>query len=130
LIVELQVLGLAALLWVVQLGVAAVAGNLQIGPAYMLGPRDEGRQLTGRPARLKRALDNHTEGLPLFTIAVLLVALGAKANPATAICAWTYLAARIVYVPAYAFGWNPWRSVIWTVGFLATLVMLLVGLFG
>lgn len=126
--IELVVLGLAALLWVVQLSIAGVAANLQAGPEYMLSPRDEGRQLTGRPARLKRALDNHTEGLVLFTVAALLVAVGGKGNAATAVCAWAYLAARVIYVPAYALGWTPWRSLVWTVGFLATLVMLLIGL--
>ncbi|MFP4360100.1 MAG: MAPEG family protein [Alphaproteobacteria bacterium] len=129
LIVELQVLGLAALLWVIQLAVAAVAANRQIGPDYLMGPRDEGKPLAGRPARLKRALDNHGEGLLLFTIAVLLVALGEASNAVTTLAAWVYLAARVVYVPAYALGWTPWRSLIWTVGFVASLVLLLVGLF-
>jgi uncharacterized MAPEG superfamily protein len=129
LIVELQVLGLSALLWVVQLVVAAVAGTRQLGAGYLMGPRDQAKPLTGRPARLKRALDNHFEGLVLFTIAALLVAQGDKANAATALAAWVYLAARLAYVPAYALGWSPWRTIIWTVGFLATLVILLVGLF-
>jgi uncharacterized MAPEG superfamily protein len=128
--VEMQVTGLAALLWVIQLAVAAVAANRQIGPDYLMGPRDEAKPLAGRPARLKRALDNHSEGLLLFTVAALLVTLADKANAATALAAWTYLAARVVYVPAYALGWTPWRSIIWTVGFLATLVILLIGLFG
>lgn len=130
LIVELQVLGLAALLWVIQLSVAAVAANRQIGPDYLMGPRDEAKPLAGRPARLKRALDNHSEGLLLFTIAVVLVVFGDKTGVATTLAAWIYLGARVVYVPAYAAGWTPWRSLIWTVGFLATLVMLLIGLFG
>jgi uncharacterized MAPEG superfamily protein len=30
----------------------------------------------------------------------------------------------VLYVPAYAFGLVPWRSVIWLVGFLATLAMI------
>ena len=129
-IVELQVLGLAALLWVIQLTVAGVEGNRQLGPGYLMGPRDEGKPLAGRAARLKRALDNHSEGLLLFTIAVVLVALGESSSALTALCAWVYLGARVVYVPAYALGWSPWRTLIWTVGFLATLVLLLVGLFG
>ncbi len=128
--VELQVTGLAALLWVIQLTVAGVAANRQIGTDYLMGPRDEAKPLAGRPARLKRALDNHSEGLLLFTIAAVLVSLGDKTNAATAVSAWVYLVARIVYVPAYALGWTPWRSLIWTVGFLATLVILLIGLFG
>ena len=126
----MQVAGLAALLWVIQLAVAAVAANRQIGPDYLMGPRDEAKPLGGRPARLKRALDNHSEGLLLFTVAALLVTLADKANAATALAACIYLAARVVYVPAYVLGWTPWRSIIWTVGFLATLVILLIGLFG
>ena len=128
--VEMQVLGLAALLWVIQLTVAAVAANRQIGSDHLMGPRDETRPLAGRPARLKRALDNHSEGLLLFAVAALLVTLGDKTSAATAFAAWGYLAARVVYVPAYALGWTPWRSIIWTVGFLATLVILLIGIFG
>ena len=46
-------------------------------------------------------------------------------SPLTVLCAWTYLAARILYIPAYIFGWVPWRSLIWMVGLLATAVLLL-----
>jgi uncharacterized MAPEG superfamily protein len=34
----------------------------------------------------------------------------------------------VLYVPAYAFGWNPWRSVIWFVAFLVTLAMIVASL--
>jgi uncharacterized MAPEG superfamily protein len=54
--------------------------------------------------------------------------LGDKSSPLTATCGWAYLAARILYVPAYAFGWQPWRSLIWSVGLLATTVMLVAAL--
>ena len=46
----------------------------------------------------------------------------------TAVCAWVYLIARALYVPAYALGWSPWRSLIFGAGFLATMVMILVAL--
>ncbi len=126
--VELTALALAALLQVVQLGLYGVAANLQAGPAYSLGPRDEQRPLTGIAGRLQRALANHVEALILFAVAVVLVTLAGKASPLTAGCAWAYLGARILYVPAYAFSWSPWRSLIWTVGFLATLIMLVAAL--
>ena len=74
--VELKVLGYAALLQFVQFIVMAVPVNLQLGVAYTGGNRDEQQQATGVPGRLKRALDNHFEGLVLFTIAVLVVVLG------------------------------------------------------
>ena len=84
-----------------------------------------GAPLAARTARLARALDNHFEGLILFTLAVVVVTLGDAASPFTAACAWTYLAARVPYVPAYAFGLAPWRSLVWLIGFLATLAMIL-----
>ena len=130
--VEVQVLGWAAVLLVVQLVALAIAANLQVGPARLMGPRDEGIRLTGVAGRLQRALQNHLESLVLFTVAVLLHALPAQAETAaaglTAPAALVYLAARAFYVPAYAFALSPWRSLIWGVGFLATLVVLVEGL--
>ena len=79
-------------------------------------------------ARLQRAMNNHFEGLILFTIAVLVITLSNQSTPTTQFAAFTYLVARVLYVPAYAFGWRPWRSAIWFVGFLATLTMLVAAL--
>ncbi len=80
------------------------------------------------PGRLKRALENHFEGLVLFTIAVLVVVLGEASNQLTETCAWAYLWARILYVPAYASGVFLVRSLIWSVGFAATAIMLIAAL--
>ena len=41
---------------------------------------------------------------------------------------YTYLAARVAYIPTYYLGLRPWRSLIWAVGFFATLLMLLAAL--
>lgn len=127
--VELKVLGYAALLQFIQFVLMAVPVNKQLGTAYTGGNRDEQKQPWGVAGRLKRALDNHFEGLILFTIAVVVVVLGNASTPATESAAWTYLVARILYVPAYASGVFLVRSLIWTVGFFATLVMLLAALF-
>lgn len=125
---ELTVLGLAGLLFVAQLTALSVAANLQLDTRTLLGPRDEGVRLSGVAGRLQRAFGNHLEGLVFFTVAVLLVELGGVSSGLTQACAGTYLLARLLYVPAYVFGWSPWRSLIWAVGFLATLIMLLAGL--
>jgi len=125
---ELTVLTLAALLQVVQFCAYSIAGNRQIGSRRALGPRDEPIHLTGLAGRLQRALNNHFEGLILFTIACLVVTLGDQSTPLTRACAWIYLAARIAYVPAYALGLSPWRSVIWFFGLLATAMMLIASL--
>ena len=125
---ELTVLALAALLQIVQFSVYSIAANLQIGPKVAMGPRDRPVQLTGLAGRLQRALNNHFEGLILFTIAVLVVTLGEQSTPLTRTCAWVYLAARVAYVPAYALGLVPWRSVVWIAGFAATVTMIVASL--
>jgi uncharacterized MAPEG superfamily protein len=132
---ELTVLALAALWQVVQIALMAIPANLELGTAKTLSPRDPDRlktplmdQVSPRTGRLHRAMTNHFEGLILFTIAVLVVTLGEASSSLTTACAWTYLAARILYVPAYAFGWVPWRTVIWTAGLGATVIMLVAAL--
>lgn len=126
--IELQVLGYAALLQYVQFVLMAVPVNLQLGVAYTAGARDTQQQPSGVPGRLYRALNNHFENLILFTIAVVVVVLGDGSTGLTETAAWVYLVARILYVPAYTSGVFLLRSVIFGVGFGATLVMLSAGL--
>ncbi len=128
---ELTALALAGLLQVVQYVLMSVPANLELGTGKTLSPRDPQRmdkplmdQVSPRTGRLYRALNNHFEGLILFTLAVVVVTLGEQQTAFTAACAWAYLIARILYIPAYAFGWVPWRSYIWVVGFLATTLMI------
>ena len=126
--IELKVLGYAALLQFVQFVVMAIPVSVQLGVAYTGGNRDAQKQATGVPGRLKRALENHFEGLILFSIAVFVLTFADKANTLSAMLAWVYLVARIFYVPAYYFGLTPWRSLIWMTGFGATVLMLLLAL--
>jgi uncharacterized MAPEG superfamily protein len=127
---ELTVLVLAALLQFGQIMIAAAVMNRDVGVEYNASPRDEKVEFSPLTGRLRRAVDNHFEALALFTIAVVALVMSGKGGALTATCAWVYLAARILYIPAYAFGWSPWRSAIFGVGALATLVMLAVALFG
>ncbi len=132
---ELTVLTLAALLQVIQYVLMSVPANMELGPGKTLSPRDRTRlggdlqdQVSLPTARLIRALNNHFEGLILFTIACVVITLGDQSTPFTAACAWVYLAARVLYIPAYAFGLSPWRTIIWFIGFGATTFMLLAAL--
>ena len=127
---ELTVLVLAALLAVVQLCWNAVRANLEMGPAWFLTPRDDSppQPLSTALGRLKRAYENHMETLPLFAIAAIVVTLADASSGLTVACAWVYLGARALFVPAYRFGWMPWRSAIWAAGFVATVLMLLAAL--
>lgn len=125
---ELTALTLAALLQVLQFMAYSITANRQVGSKAALGPRDTPVQLTGTAGRLQRALNNHFEGLVLFTIACVVISASGQSTGFTATCAWVYLGARVLYVPAYALGLSPWRSVIWMVGLFATLLMLLAAL--
>ncbi len=132
---ELLVLTLAALLQCGQFALMSVAANLDVGPARTMSPRDPQRlgkplaeMLSVKSGRLYRAFNNHFEGLILFTIAVLVITLTDQSTAVTQTAAWTYLIARVAYVPAYYFGLAPGRSLIWFVGFLATLTMLIAAL--
>ena len=74
---ELTVLTLAALLQGLQFVLYAVPANRELGPGYTMSARDRepSRAMSDRTARLGRALDNHFEGLILFTIAVVVITL-------------------------------------------------------
>ena len=128
---ELTALTLAALLQIAQFAAYAIPANRDLGPGYTMSARDRepSRQMSETTARLGRAFANHFESLALFTIAVLVIQLSGQNSAFTGTCAWVYLGARVLYVPAYAMGLKPWRSLIWFVGFLAILLMLIAALF-
>jgi len=87
--------------------------------------REPSRPRSERTPRRGRALDNHFQGLILFTIAVVLVSLSEQSTALTTACAWVYLGARVLYVPAYALGLRPGRSIVWAIGFFATITMVI-----
>ncbi|MFK7891506.1 MAG: MAPEG family protein [Granulosicoccus sp.] len=133
---ELMALTVAALLQCVQYVLMAIPANLELGTRKTLSARDSEvmggsieSQLSRKAARLVRALNNHFEGLILFTIAIFVVTLSGSETALTAVCAWIYVAARVLYVPAYAYAWVPWRSILWFAGFLSTIAILLASLF-
>ena len=127
---ELTALALSGLLQVVLFVAFALPANLELGPRYTTSPRDlpPKRPLSVRTARMQRALNNTFEALIYFTLAVVVVTLGGQSSPLTQACAWAFLAARILYIPAYWFGWAPWRSAIWGVGFVSCVTMIVAAL--
>jgi len=127
---ELTALALAILLQAAQLVIFAIPANFELGSRYTTSPRDEPPDgaLSTPTARMQRAFQNHFEALILFTAAVVLVTVSDQSTWVTATCAWVYLVARAVYIPAYVLGWAPGRSIVWAVGFFATLLMTLAAL--
>ena len=132
---ELIVLTLTGLLQVIQFTLMAIPANLELGRGKTMSPRDPAKLggtvdelLSERAGRLKRAMDNHFEGLILFTIACVVITVSGRSTTFTGTLAIIYLFARIIYIPAYAFGWVPWRSYIWFAGFLSTALMFIAAL--
>lgn len=127
---ELTALALAGLLQALQFILFAVPANMELGTGYTSSARDRppSRQMSPLTGRLQRAMNNHFEGLILFTLAVVVVTLGQQSSAVTQTAAWVYLAARVLYIPAYALGLRPWRSLIWAFGFFATLTMIVAAL--
>ena len=126
---ELIALGLAGFLYALQTGIAGASASRDAGPEWNTGPRDVEPFYSIRTGRLRRAAANHAEGLAFFTIAVVIVILSDSASTFTAVCAWAYLGARLLYIPAYVYAWSPGRSLIWMVGFVSTIAMLIASLF-
>jgi uncharacterized MAPEG superfamily protein len=127
---ELTALTLAGLLQMVQFILFAVPANRELGPDYTAGPRDTPlpRPMSAVTGRLQRALNNHFEGLILFTLAVVVITVSGQSTAFTAACAWVYLGARVLYIPAYALGLKHWRSIVWAFGWFATLGLLIAAL--
>jgi uncharacterized MAPEG superfamily protein len=127
--IELTMLLFAVLLGMVQLFLAAQFVTRERGTAWNIGPRDETPALKGKAAgRLDRAFSNFRETFPFFAALVLIATVANKHSMLTTGGAQLYVAARILYVPLYAFGITGIR----TLAFLASvvgLVMLIVALF-
>ena len=77
--------------------------------------------------RLERAFRNFLETFPFFAAAILVAALAGRHNWATLCGAQLYVAARIVYLPLYAFGVPVLRTLVWaaaTIGILLVVAAL------
>jgi uncharacterized MAPEG superfamily protein len=127
--IELTMLLFAVLLGLVQLFVAVQFVTRERGTAWNIGPRDESPPLKGKVAgRLDRAFANFRETFPFFAALVLMAAVANKHSVLTAGGSQLYVAARILYVPLYAFGVTGLRTLAFLVS-VAGLVMLIVALF-
>jgi uncharacterized MAPEG superfamily protein len=109
LLIAAVIIGLVHLVW------ATVAGSGgHRNTAWLLGPRDDPRPVTGQAARLSRAYANFLETFPLFAVSVIAVLIAGKAGTQTTFGAWLYVIGRLAYVPLYALGLPVVRTLAWT----------------
>lgn len=115
---ELQLLGLAIVVGIVQLVWAAVAARRQQNLAWAAGPRDEPMPITGVAARLDRAFRNFMETFPFFAAALLAAVAADRLSNLTLWGAGLYVAGRALYVPIYASGIPRVRTLVWAVAMI------------
>lgn len=129
---ELTVLALSGVLLLVHVFAAIHLKTKQYGVDWNMGARDEDDlpPLNDVAARLDRARGNFLETLPLAIIALGGLVVADKASDLTAIAAWVWLAARVIYLPLYWAGIPKIRTYVWAVALLALLYALGVLLLG
>lgn len=108
---ESLVLLASVVLGFVQLFLASGMVTAQRGPKWNMSSRDEPMPPPkGKAGRADRAFQNFKETFPFFLAAVFLVLHTGKAGTLSEIGAYTYLIARILYVPLYIFDVTGIRS--------------------
>ena len=122
---ELTVLAWGCVLAFVHIAAAAQVKTRQYGTKWNMGARDE---MLPAPlplvGRLERAQANFFETFPLMVAAVLIVSAAGITGKGTAIGAWLWLGARIVYLPLYAMGVPIVRSLAWIAGLVGIAMVL------
>jgi uncharacterized MAPEG superfamily protein len=89
-----------------------------------LGPRDNLPPQSPTGARAERALANMQEALPVF-LALALMNLFVSPGADAVTGAWTFLIARVLYVPLYLSGVPALRTLVWVVSWVGLIMMLL-----
>lgn len=122
---ELTLLGWTLVLALVQIFLYAGMRTWETGLGYNMGARDD-KAPPMRPvtARLQRAQANLFETLPLFAAAVLIAHVSGRFNADTVLGCQMFLAARVAYVPLYAFGVPLLRTVAWGVSIAGLLMVI------
>jgi uncharacterized MAPEG superfamily protein len=122
---ELTVLALGCVLLLAHILIAGRYRTAQYGKDWNMGARDADMPpLNPVAGRLLRAQANYQETFPLAAALLLAVTVAGKASDITAIAAWVWLAARLVYLPLYWTGVPKVRTLVWSLGLLALLVLL------
>jgi uncharacterized MAPEG superfamily protein len=126
---EVQLLVAAVVMGLVHLVIATVAGSGgHRDTAWLLGPRDDPRPVSGQAARLSRAYANFEETFPLFAVSVIAVVFAGKTGTQATFGCWLYLIGRLLYIPLYWLGLPVVRTIAWTASMVG-IVWLIVSFF-
>ena len=122
---DLTLLVFAVVLAFVQIFVAAVGANVQVGLTALAGNRDSLPAITGWGGRAARAHRNMMESLPLFVALVLIAHVAGRVNGTVILGEQLFLWARLAHAIIYTVG-LPWlRTVAWVISVVGMLLILL-----
>jgi uncharacterized MAPEG superfamily protein len=123
--VELQLLVWSVALCVLQMLIAAISTQLQVGLPTLIGNRDDFPVLKGLPGRAHRAHRNMLENLVLFAALALVVAVAGRSNAMTVLGAQLFFWARLAYAVIYLAGIPYARTGAWAVSMVGLVLMFL-----
>ena len=125
---DLQMLVWSSALFLVQMVVASIGAQGQVGLPALAGNREDLPAITGWAGRARRAHINMLENLLVFAIVVLVAHVAGRANSTTALGAALFFWGRLAFAIVYVVG-VPWlRTALWAVA-LAGILMIFSQLF-
>jgi len=120
---EIVMLGLGAVLLLLQMFLQSVSSAIELGGGYKAGPRDDTRMVRSVIAgRADRAFRNLLETFPIF--AALALVITGRNGGLGALGAQVWIVMRILYVPLYLIQIPFARSLVWFVSIFALVAML------
>jgi uncharacterized MAPEG superfamily protein len=122
---EIVMLGLGAVLLLLQMFLQSVASAVELGVGYKMGYRDDSRVVRSAIAgRADRAFRNLLETFPIFAALALALVVTGRNGGLGALGAQIWIVMRILYVPLYLIQIPFARSVVWFVSIFALVAML------
>jgi uncharacterized MAPEG superfamily protein len=122
---DLKILVWTVVLTFIEMIVAVLLANEQLGLGMLAGNREGLPELTSFAGRAQRAHRNMLESLPLFIALVLVAQTAGKTNSATLIGAELFFWGRLAHWLIYTIG-IPWlRTLAWIVSVIGLITIFL-----
>jgi uncharacterized MAPEG superfamily protein len=122
---DLRLLLWSVVLTFIEVVVAVLAANQQVGLGVLAGNRDSLPRLTDFAGRAKRAHENMMESLPLFIALVLIAQVSGRTNATTLLGAQLFFWGRLFHWIIYLVG-IPWlRTLAWVVSVIGMVMIFL-----
>jgi uncharacterized MAPEG superfamily protein len=120
---DLSLLVWTLVLTFVQVVIAALGANTEVGLPTLAGNREDLPPITGWAGRAQRAHRNMLESLPLFIALVLVAHLSNRANGISVLGEQLFFWARLVYAIVYIVG-VPWvRTLLWAISVVGMILI-------